>query len=435
MLFRGTLVRLAAWYFLLLALVLACFNVIVYFSLSEALNARVSADLQKKARDTVAQLTTNRNGSLASYGPAADPSLADTFVFVIQTNKNGDPTVVENSPLTAGLDYQPSQLPIQAAKLGTRTQQDLTVANNTFRVLTEPIKDKSGNIIGVIQAAKPLSAVSETLNNLERQLAIASGVALLLGALTALLMANKSLRPLRLAFVKQREFVADASHELRTPLTLIRTNAEAWIRRAPEKSADPYARHILEEVDQLNAIVGDLTTLALADARQLRLEPRALHLDRIVRELIDHTTPLAEEGGLTLRTELEPVLVEADPARLRQLLVILLDNAIAHTPSGGEVAVSVVRAGGRARIVVQDTGSGIASHDLPFIFERFFRADKARSRERGGTGLGLAIAKWIVEAHRGTIDVRSEVSRGTQVTVTLPAMSEQPVPQPLPAPA
>jgi len=104
MLFRGTLVRLWAWYFLLLVFILACFNVIVYFSLSQALNARVTADLQAKVRDTVSQLIANPNGTLTAYGPAADPSLADTFVFVIQTNKNGDPTVVENSPQLNGLE-------------------------------------------------------------------------------------------------------------------------------------------------------------------------------------------------------------------------------------------------------------------------------------------------------------------------------------------
>ena len=429
MLFRGTLVRLWAWYFLLLVLILACFNVIVYVSLSEALNARVSADLQKRARDTINHLIPNANGTLTAYGPAADPSLADTFVFVIQTNKNGDPTVVENSPQLAGLEQLPSQLPIQAAKQGTTTPSTVTVSKDQFALLTEPIKDSKGNIVGVIQVAKPLSSVAETLNNLERQLAIASGVALLLGAIVALLMANKSLRPLRLAFTKQREFVADASHELRTPLTLIRTNAEAWLRRTPPSPAGEYARHILEEVDQLGALVRDLTTLALADARQLHLEPRAVDVSDVIRELIDHTTPLVEERRLRLRSDLEPVLIDADPARLRQLLLILLDNALAHTLAGGEVSVSTRRSGGKARVVVEDTGSGIAAEDLPHIFERFYRADKARSREQGGTGLGLAIAKWIVDTHRGSIDVRSDVGRGTQVTVCLPALSAQPAPR------
>ena len=438
MLFRGTLVRLWAWYFLLLVFILACFNVIVYFSLSQALNARVTADLQAKVRDTVSQLIANPNGTLTAYGPAADPSLADTFVFVIQTNKNGDPTVVENSPQLNGLEQLPSQLPIQAAKQGTRTQSTVTISQDQFAVLTEPIKDKQGNVIGVIQAAKPVGTVAATLANLEGQLALATGVALLLGAIVALLMANKSLHPVRRAFVRQREFVADASHELRTPLTLIKTNAEAWLRRTPHSTAGFYARHILEEVDQLSSLVSDLTTLALADARQLRLRPEPVELSQALRELIAHTAPLVEERSLRLESRLEPVTIEADPTRLRQLLLILLDNALAHTPVGGEVGLATHRVGGRARIVVEDTGSGIEAGDLPHVFERFYRADKARTREHGGTGLGLAIAKGIVEAHRGSIEVRSEPGRGTQVTVSLPSLpatAAAAVPVSTPAPA
>src|SRR5579864_2490681 len=125
MLFRGTLVRLWAWYFLLLALILACFNVIVYVSLSEALKARFSADLQQKARDTIKHLTPNGNGTLTAYGTAGDPSYADTFVFVIQTNNNGDPTVVENSPQLAGLESLPRELDIEKAKLGATTNSQV----------------------------------------------------------------------------------------------------------------------------------------------------------------------------------------------------------------------------------------------------------------------------------------------------------------------
>jgi signal transduction histidine kinase len=253
----------------------------------------------------------------------------------------------------------------------------------------------------------------------------------------ALLMANKSLHPVRTAFVRQREFVADASHELRTPLTLIRTNAEAWLRRNPNSTAGFYARHILEEVDQLSALVADLTTLALADARQLRLEPEVLDLTQAVKDLIAHTAPLVDERCLRLRSELEPAMIEADPTRLRQLLLILLDNAFAHTPPGGEVVVAIQRGAAKARITVQDTGSGIEANDLPHVFERFYRADKARGREHGGTGLGLAIAKAIVEAHRGSIDVRSEPGWGTQVTVTLAAipLAEPATTVPAPTPA
>jgi signal transduction histidine kinase len=273
-----------------------------------------------------------------------------------------------------------------------------------------------------MQVAQPISWVGDSLSGLVRQMVLASAIAIMLGALASLLMATRSLRPISRAFQRQREFVADASHELRTPLTLIRTNVEAWLRRSNGQTRT-YAQSIVQEVEQLNRIVGDLTTLALADAKQLRLDPRPVELNEVVRGLITQATPLADERGVQLRPELNGgVRVDADLVRVRQLLLILIDNALAHTPTGGEVSVGVVRQNGRAHVTVTDTGEGIPTGDLPHIFERFYRADKARTRESGGSGLGLAIAKWIVEAHKGDIAVTSEEGRGTEVAISLPAI-------------
>jgi len=251
---------------------------------------------------------------------------------------------------------------------------------------------------------------------------VASAIGILLGALASLLMASRSLRPISRAFQRQREFVADASHELRTPLTLIRTNVEAWLRRANGANR-VYALSIVEEVEQLSRIVGDLTTLALADAKQLRIDREPVELNDVVRDLMTQTEPLAEERGVHLRPDLNGgVRVEADLVRVRQLLLILIDNALSHTPSGGDVSVGVTQGDGHARVTVVDNGDGIPTEDLPHIFERFYRADKARTRENGGSGLGLAIAKWIVDAHNGEIVVKSAVGKGTEVAVSLPAI-------------
>ncbi len=426
MIFRGALLRLAAWYLLLLALILVCVNVIVYVSLSEALHARVSADLGAKVRLTLAALNVTGgtvNIDQAQLQAAADPTYADTFVFVLQTSGDSPTVVVPNARQLENVQKLPNEAPIAKAKAGETTQTEVDASRQRFAVLTQPIKDKDGNVVGVIQAVKPISQITETLNRLEKQLVIASAVAMLLGALAAVLMAHKSLRPIRVAFQRQRDFVADASHELRTPLTLIRTNAEAWLRRHSSAPGSVHAQHVLDEADHLTTIVGDLTTLALADARQLRLERRPVELSGIIRELVEQTERLAADRRVTLRPEVNgTVRVQADAGRLRQLFLILLDNALEYTPPGGEVSIGVVRQGGRARVTVVDSGVGIAPADLPHIFERFYRADKARSRENGGTGLGLAIAKWIVDVHRGEIDVRSAPGQGTQVAVSLPAI-------------
>ena len=218
---------------------------------------------------------------------------------------------------------------------------------------TSPILNpKTHKVVGVLQVAQPVSWVDDALAGLVRQLVVASAIGILLGALASLLMASRSLRPISRAFQRQREFVADASHELRTPLTLIRTNVEAWLRRANGANRT-YALSIVEEVEQLSRIVGDLTTLALADAKQLRIDREPVELNDVVRDLMTQTEPLAEERGVHLRPDLDGgVRVDADLVRVRQLLLILIDNALSHTPSGGDVSVGVTQRDGHARVTV-----------------------------------------------------------------------------------
>jgi len=421
MMFRGALARLAAQYFVLLVLILGCFDFIVYFTVSQALQARVDNYLQKSVVEADHVLTVTGD-TINATQLILDPSYADTFMQVLQLSGN---QVVMPSPTLQNLFKNPALNPALArAKAGAHSETEVMAGQQLFVVDTSAIRNpKTHKVVGVLQVAQPISWVNDSLSRLTRQLVLASVVGIVLGALASLVMALRSLRPISRAFQRQREFVADASHELRTPLTLIRTNVEAWLRRAsgPNKA---YARNIIDEVEQLNRIVGDLTTLALADAKQLPIERQPLELNAMVRDLMTQAEPLAQERGVDLRPELNGgVRVEADPTRVRQLLLILMDNALRHTPSGGLVSVGVVRENGHARITVTDSGEGIPAADLPHIFERFYRADKARNRENGGSGLGLAIAKWIVDAHRGDIAVKSAEGKGTEVEVNLPAMS------------
>ena len=426
MMFRGALVRLAAQYFVLLVLILGFFNLLVYFTVSEALHSRVEQDLQGSIRLARAALTVTGDTISANNQALAEPSLADTFVQVQQINSH---QLVNPASARTSIFASPAlNGPVTYAKDGQSFETQVPTDKDLFVVSTTPIKNKGGKVVGVLQVAQPISWVGDALARLESQLIVASIVALILGALASLLMALRSLRPISVAFQKQREFVADASHELRTPLTLIRTNVEAWLRRATG-TPPVYGRNVLDEVDQLNRIVGDLTTLALADARQLRLDRKPMELNDVVRDLMGQTQPLAEERGVRLTPELNGgVRVDGDASRVRQLLLILLDNALTHTPRGGEVSIGVARQNGTAHVTVSDTGAGIPAADIPHIFERFYRADKARTREDGGSGLGLAIAKWIVEAHKGDIQVQSAPGKGTRVAVSLPALDEPPQP-------
>jgi signal transduction histidine kinase len=421
MMFRGALVRLAAQYFLLLVLILGCFDFIVYFTVSQALESRVDSYMKSAVAQAAHDITATGDTVTVNAQYTPDPSYADTFVYVLQLS--GNQVVLPNASLQAVFKDPALNTAVLDAKFGDSSDTQVYALQQLFVVDSSPIRNpKTHKVVGVLQVAQPISWVNDALSRLVRQLVLASAVGIVLGALASLLMATRSLRPISRAFQRQREFVADASHELRTPLTLIRTNVEAWLRRANGANR-VYARNIVEEIEQLNRIVGDLTTLALADARQLRIERKPVELNDVVRDLMTQTEPLAEERGVALRPDLDGgVRVEADPARVRQLLLILIDNALTHTPSGGEVSVGVIRRNGRARVTIADNGDGIPPADLPHIFERFYRADKARNRENGGSGLGLAIAKWIVDAHKGEIQVSSTEGKGTEVAVSLPAI-------------
>jgi two-component system, OmpR family, sensor histidine kinase CiaH len=425
--FRGALFRLAAQYFVLLALILGFLDVIVYVTVSGALWGRTEQALASAVKQASSDVSVFGDTVSVNAQVLLDPSLADSYMWVYQLSNNQ--TVLPNQT-TSSLFNDSTLDPAKAqAKQGKTTETRVTLDNNVFNsnqfiVNTQPLIDKKKHkVVGILQVAQPISWVNEALSRLILQLIEASAVGLVLGALASLLMATRSLRPIIRALDRQRAFVADASHELRTPLTLIRTNVDAWLRRAKSENR-AYARSIIEEVEHLNRIVGDLTTLALADSRQLRIEPKPIELNRMVTDLMQQALPMAEERGISLKPELNGgATVEADPARVRQLLLILIDNALEHTPAGGVVSVGVESRNGDACITVRDTGEGIPSSDLPHLFERFYRADKARSRESGGTGLGLAIAKWIVDAHKGEIAINSTVGKGTEVSVSLPAVT------------
>jgi len=218
----------------------------------------------------------------------------------------------------------------------------------------------------------------------------------------------------------QQRFVSDASHELRAPLTAVQANLEL-LRREHRMPPEERARAVEEafaEATRMTRLVADLLALARADAG-VPLRHTRVELDRTLLDVLGQARHLT--SGQTLEVEsVEPTFISGDPDRIRQLLLILLDNAIRYTPSSGRVIVDLRRESGRAIIAVRDTGVGIASDALPHVFERFYRGDRARVRDPGGTGLGLAIARWIAEEHGGTLELASELGRGTVARVRLP---------------
>jgi signal transduction histidine kinase len=229
------------------------------------------------------------------------------------------------------------------------------------------------------------------------------------------------------AFRHVTQFTANASHELRAPLALIRATSEVALLRV-SGNVDTYreALHrILRETEKNSALLDDMLRLARADASTIALALKPLEFGPHIDRLCERVLPLAVEKNIKLEQRGAPgdfwILADAD--HLKRLWLILLDNAIKYTPAGGSIVVSWHAApSGQMICEVRDTGIGISQSDLPHIFERFYRADKARSREEGGAGLGLAIARWIVDAHRASIEVESHPGQGTIIRVALPLL-------------
>jgi signal transduction histidine kinase len=345
-------------------------------------------------------------------------SSGDTILLFIDPNGDivGNPRGITLSdiPVSSGLDI---------ALLGRVDVRSVTLSDGEhMRVMTTPaIED--GEIIGAIQALRSLDEHQDQLQIVRNMTLLGIALGVIIAGPAGYFLSRRAMVPINAAFGRQRAFVADASHELRTPLTLIRAHAEYAARRPNRKISEiqPSLNSIVTEVDRVSAMVTDLLTLARLDAGRLSLDLSIQDLVVLVASAIESMQPLSEQSGVSLESDGDgAVLAEVDPVRIEQVVRILLDNALRHTPSGGAVVISVANEDSWRTITVSDTGSGISVDQLPHVFERFSRQDAARDREHGGAGLGLAIAKGLVEEHGGAISITSQPDAGTTVTVRLP---------------
>jgi signal transduction histidine kinase len=323
----------------------------------------------------------------------------------------------------------PAQLPDVTSLAAARTSgSDIrlaTIDGTPVRIFSEAVTTTRGTF--VVQAVQDRTAEKQTLDVLLAVL-LGGGVVAMLAALgvgavygrRALIPIRQSLAAQRTALQHQREFAADASHELRTPLTVIATSVEHLKRHAdsPVGEVGTALEDIAAEVDHLTAIVGDLLLLARSDSGSLELERVPLDLGDVAAEALPGLGQLAAAKGVAIVLDPEPAPVMGDPTRLRQLVAILVDNAIRHSPGRSTASVEVRREGRFAQLVVEDEGPGVRAEDVPRVFDRFWRAAGAPT---GGTGLGLAIAAWIVDRHGGTIAVEPRLPRGARFVVRLPA--------------
>jgi len=221
----------------------------------------------------------------------------------------------------------------------------------------------------------------------------------------------------------RNQFVSNASHELKTPLTTIKILVESMMYQddMPEELRHEFLNDIDREIDRLSSVVGDLLTLVHIDSHKLKLRREMMVFADTVRESVSRLAPLAKKRGQTIKTDIaDSCEMFADPGKLAQVCYNIVENASKYTPDGGTISVTLRRMGRDAVLEISDTGVGIPETDLPHVFDRFYRVDKARSRDTGGTGLGLSIVQQIVRLHAGSVTVASEVGKGTTFTVQLP---------------
>jgi two-component system OmpR family sensor kinase len=239
---------------------------------------------------------------------------------------------------------------------------------------------------------------------------------------------NAMISRLETSFAGLRRFTADASHELKTPLAVLRADVERAMMESGHQTERMIAlEEALQEVRRMTDLVESLLTLARADEGRFDLHREPVELGPLVQEVYETALILGEAQGVTVNLPFTAdVIVMGDRTRLRQLFLNLVTNAIKYTPAGGKVELGVGRHPDNVTFAVRDTGIGISAADFPHIFERFWRADRVRSRmsERGGFGLGLAISQWIAQAHGGTLTASSRLGRGSLFTVTLPLASD-----------
>jgi heavy metal sensor kinase len=458
--------RLTLWYSGVLAIIIALFGLVVYGLTSVALVWQFDESLRARAQEIIRAANPQRVlDTLVLQIPREEVDRFGASGIFVQVWR-ADGTWVGNSE---NLTYR-RPLDERALQRTGESKRDVVIAGSHLRVVTVPIiTETDGQVLGYVQAAQSREQVDVITSVLLIVLVTGSVAAVLLAAGVGWLSAKRALRPLetitqtalqitraddlsrripleglandevgRLAlafnntlerlerlFNAQRRFLADVSHELRTPLTTIRGNVDLLRRMGGADSTSLDA--IQSEAERMSRLVGDLLLLAQSDAGTLPMVRQPVELDTLLLEVFRETQVLA--GGLNLTIgEIDQAIVIGDRDRLKQLLLNLVSNGLKFTPEGGRVMLGLSRAAsGWARLVISDNGVGIPADELPHIFDRFYRVDKARTRSQGGAGLGLAIAQRIAQMHGGRIEVTSDGTqgRGSTFSVWLPLAPER----------
>ncbi len=463
-LFQSVRVRLTLWYIAILGATLVLFSALVYYQMSRSLYKSVDRKILTISEVIASSLAPNSRSVFSNIEEklAEKVGKQPSAKFIQLLDRSGNIG-------SKSLNLRNKRLPVsfealKNASQGIVTYETKEVFGEPLRIITYPVKRKGSGIRSIVQVATSLAEVRDTLRRLIFILASVVPLALIIASIGGTFLANKVLKPiseinritkeitsknlglrvpqptmhdelgqlvetingmierLENSFKQIQQFTADASHELKTPLTILKGEAELALRkdRKPEEYRQ-YLESSLEEINRLSRLVQDLLVLSKADMGRLTLQKEPLNLASLAEACCEQCRFLGEEKSIQVVFERPTdVWVMGDPYRLKQMFYNLIENAIKYSNPGQKVEILVEKNGGYAKVLVKDQGFGIAKEDLPYIFDRFYRVDKSRSREAGGTGLGLSICKWIAEAHNGKITVESSAGRGSCFTVWLP---------------
>ena len=457
--------RLTVWYAGLLAGLLALFGMSIYIGLGQYLRSHLTDSLTKEARQIGETLLVNVD---LSGEPYVVDEIKEHFapeingIFVRVTRAGGSTLYVSGPPKDAGFD--PGSVPAARPDLSQLTSKVERLPGGVeLMVCAVPFTTREGNRF-LIEAGSPLEQSESVLRGLLLTFAVGLPLVVTVSIAGGYVLMKRALKPVgeitrtaeqissrnlseRLpaartgdelealstalnrmiaridhSFRHMNRFTADASHELRTPLTVLRGELEAVAQRQDIPSdAREIIESALEESERLSKIVESLLAISRLDAGEALMSRERFDLAELVTDTVEQMRLLAEDKRITLSCVVkEGVQVEGDQGRLKQVVVNLADNAIKYTNEGGNIDIRVAAVDGKALLEVSDNGVSIPPEALPHVFERFYRVDKARSRQMGGAGLGLSIVKSICEAHGGRIDVESTEGKGSRFTVELP---------------
>ena len=431
-LFQGLRINLTLWYCGILGAALVFFCVVLYIGTSILLLGPVQRSADENAHRhlslwaNVSQTSACSTNFQGPGGPGG-PGNSDSHMLEMIACYNQNGTLLKNDTTSqlssVFLSNTLAKTALQQGQIETDTVNVGGSIGLVYRYAL-PVQNPNGNgYIGVVVAGSNVDPQENALSILLALLIGVGSVSLLGAGLGGLFLASRALAPARLAFTRQQRFIADASHELRTPLTLMRADAEVLLRGREHMAAEDAAllEDIVAEANHMSTLATSMLSLARLDASAQHREHEVVSLNALAEQGIQRVRAFAEQKSIEVQQEnTDNVFVIGDPMLLEQELLVILDNAIKYNRTGGQVKVRISVQNGKAQLEVRDTGIGIPAEHLPHLGERFYRVDKARSREAGGTGLGLSIAQHIAALHDGTMTLTSVPNEGTTVTISLP---------------